>query len=92
MVRERSSAPEVARRAKRSPEVSFGPIVSVSVPYTGPVSSPSSIRNVEAPVRSSPCQIAYWTGAAPRQHGSSEKCRLIHGMPTNLVELLSTHC
>ena len=35
------------------------------------------MRNVDAPVMSSPCRIACWTGAAPRQAGSSEKCRLI---------------
>ena len=35
------------------------------------------MRNVDAPVISSPCRIACCTGAAPRQAGSSEKCRLI---------------
>ena len=45
-------------------------------PNTGPVSSPASSRKVEAPVSSSPAMIACCTGAAPRQAGSSEKCRL----------------
>src|SRR5215469_8550860 len=33
------------------------------------------MRNVVAPVMSSPCAMAWATGAAPRQAGSSEKCR-----------------
>ena len=37
---------------------------------------PASSRNVVAPVNSSPARIARWTGDAPRQAGSSEKCRL----------------
>ena len=44
---------------------------------SGPVSSPASSSKVVAPVMSSPCRIACCTGAAPRQAGSSEKCRLI---------------
>jgi hypothetical protein len=55
--------------------VSVGRTVSVSVPNTGPVSRPASNWNTDAPVISSPCQSACWTGAAPRQAGSSEKCR-----------------
>ena len=35
------------------------------------------MTKVEAPVTSSPAMIACWTGAAPRQAGRSEKCRLI---------------
>ncbi len=50
---------------------------SVTTPYTGPASSSGTIRNVEAPVISSPCLIAACTGAAPRHAGSTEKCRLI---------------
>ena len=34
-----------------------------------------TIRNVVAPVMSSPCTMACCTGAAPRHAGSSEKCR-----------------
>ena len=68
-------APACARRFSRSPAVSVGRIGSVTTPYTGPVSRPASIRNVDAPVMSSPARIACWTGAAPRHAGSSEKCR-----------------
>ena len=56
--------------------MSVGRTSSVTVPYTGPESSPSSMRKVAAPVISSPAMTACWTGAAPRQAGSSEKCRL----------------
>ncbi len=56
--------------------MSVGRTVSVIVPSTGPVSSPSSMRNVVAPVTSSPAITARCTGAAPRQAGSSEKWRL----------------
>ena len=52
-------------------------MVSVMTPSTGPVSSPRSMTKVEAPVTSSPAMMACCTGAAPRQAGSSEKCRLI---------------
>ena len=69
-------APAWARRSSRMPLVSLGRTVSVRVPSSGPVSSPSSSRNVVAPVTSSPAMIARCTGAAPRQAGSSEKCRL----------------
>ena len=47
-----------------------------SRPNVGPASSSWTIRNVVAPVTSSPAQIERCTGAAPRQAGSSEKCRL----------------
>ena len=56
--------------------MSSGRTVSVSVPSTGPVSRPSSSTKVVAPVTSSPAISARCTGAAPRQAGSSEKCRL----------------
>ena len=56
--------------------MSRGRIVSVRNPNTGPVSRPASSRNVEAPDTSSPAMIACCTGAAPRQAGSTEKCRL----------------
>ncbi len=55
-----------------------GRMVSVVVPSVGPESSPSSMRNVVAPVTSSPAMIARCTGAAPRQAGRTEKCRLTH--------------
>ena len=71
-----SRAPATASRSSRSPAVSVGRIVSVSVPKTGPVSRPASSWNTLAPVTSSPCSTACCTGAAPRQAGSSEKCRL----------------
>ena len=51
-------------------------MVWVIRPYVGPASSPATMRKVVAPVTSSPAQIACCTGAAPRQAGSSEKCRL----------------
>src|ERR1700744_1321721 len=71
-----SRAPDTASRPSRSPAVSRGPTVSVSTPNTGPASSSFTIWNVVAPVTSSPCSSACWTGAAPRQAGSTEKCRL----------------
>ena len=43
---------------------------------TGPVSRPSSIRKMLMPVSASPARMARWIGAAPRQRGSSEACRL----------------
>ena len=55
--------------------MSFSSIGSVINPYTGPVSMPGSSRKVLAPVMSSPARIAACTGDAPRQAGSSEKCR-----------------
>ncbi|MDX6342125.1 MAG: hypothetical protein QOH87_2263 [Trebonia sp.] len=55
--------------------MSVGRIGSVSVPKTGPASSSFTIRKVVAPVMSSPRRTACCTGAAPRQAGSTEKCR-----------------
>ena len=55
--------------------MSVGRIRSVITPYVGPASISFTIRNVVAPVTSSPAQRACWTGAAPRQEGSTEKCR-----------------
>ena len=43
---------------------------------TGPVSRPSSILITMTPVSASPAMMARWIGAAPRQRGSSEACRL----------------
>ena len=42
----------------------------------GPVSSPSSIFITMTPVSASPAMIARLIGAAPRQRGNSEACRL----------------
>ena len=56
--------------------MSVGRTRSVITPYVGPASSAFTIRNVVAPVISSPAHSACWTGAAPRQAGSTEKCRL----------------
>ena len=71
------SAPDSANRASTAPAVSRGCNGSTSVPKIGPVSRPSSSRKVQAPVTSSPCQMACCTGAAPRQAGNNEKWRLI---------------
>src|SRR5215469_16979851 len=76
MVAISSSAPDAASLASRSPAVSDGLIGSVTTPKTGPASSSATIRNVLAPVTSSPRRMACCTGAAPRQAGSKEKCRL----------------
>ena len=74
----RRAARRRPRRAapSRSPAVSAGRIRSVITPNVGPASSSLTIRNVVAPVTSSPAQIECCTGAAPRQAGSTEKCRL----------------
>ncbi|CFR97826.1 Uncharacterised protein [Mycobacterium tuberculosis] len=71
-----SAAPDTASRLSRSPAVSVGWITSVTTPYIGPESRLGSIWNVVAPVIVSPAAMAACTGAAPRQAGSSEKCRL----------------
>ena len=73
-----SGAPASASRSSSVPEVSSGRIRSVIVPKTGPVSRPVSMRKVLAPVISSPDMRERCAGAAPRQAGSSEKCRLTH--------------
>ena len=67
-------ASEPVQQRRWCPVAAMG---SVTTPYTGPVSRPSSRRNVLAPVTSSPCRTACCTGAAPRQAGSKLKCRLI---------------
>ena len=56
--------------------MSVGRIGSVTTPNTGPVSRPSSSRKVGGAGDLVAGQIACCTGAAPRQAGSSEKCRL----------------
>jgi hypothetical protein len=43
---------------------------------TGPLSNPSSIFITITPVSESPAMIARLIGAAPRQRGNSEACRL----------------
>jgi len=50
----KSPAPSPASRSSRSPAVSCGPMSTVSIPSTGPVSRPSSNTNVLTPVTSSP--------------------------------------
>ncbi len=49
---------------------------TVSDSSTGPSSSPGVMRMTWTPVTASPAMIARWIGAAPRQRGSSEPCRL----------------
>ena len=71
-----SSAPATLSRSSRSPAVSRSLMGSVTTPNTGPASSSATSLNVVAPVTSSPCRMACATGAAPRQAGSNEKCRL----------------
>ena len=70
------SAPRRASRSCRSPAVASGAIGTRSAIATGPVSSPSSIFMTITPVSASPAMIARLIGAAPRQRGSSEACRL----------------
>ena len=67
----------LARESSRWPAVSTAPIGWVSCPKMSPASSSGTSWKTLAPVRSSPAMIARWTGAAPRQRGSSEKCRFI---------------
>ena len=58
------------------PAVSSASIRSRSTASVGPSSRPSVIRITATPVTLSPAMIARWIGAAPRQRGSSEACRL----------------
>ena len=53
-----------------------GAIGTCSPRQTGPVSRPFSIRMTMTAVSVSPAMIARWIGAAPRQRGSLEACRL----------------
>jgi hypothetical protein len=55
---------------------------------TGPVSSPSSIRITMTPVSASPAMMARWIGAAPRQRGNSEACRLRQPRPRRIEHRL----
>ena len=52
------------------------PIGMRSVIAIAPVSRPSSIFITVTPVSASPAMMARLIGAAPRQRGSSEACRL----------------
>ena len=56
---------------------------------TPPVSSPTSTRMRHTPVSVSPASSARSTGAAPRQRGSNEKCRLTMGTRANTCGLIS---
>src|SRR5262249_22573573 len=71
-----SAAPERASRPRRSPAGSVALLGSGSVRSTGPVPSPPSTWNTPAPASPPPATSARCPGAAPRQAGSSEKCRL----------------
>ncbi len=71
------AAPELLRLSSSAPAVRWAPIGSSRRAYQSPSSRPSVSWKTVAPVRSSPAMIARCTGAAPRQAGSSEKCRLI---------------
>ena len=51
-------------------------IVSRSAIATSPVSRPTSIFITITPLSASPAMMARLIGAAPRQRGSSEPCRL----------------
>ncbi len=53
-----------------------GAIGMASLSATGPVSSPSAIFITHTPLSASPAMMARLIGAAPRQRGSSEACRL----------------
>jgi hypothetical protein len=55
---------------------------------TGPSSSPSLMRITCTPSTSSPAMIARWIGAAPRQRGSRDACRLKH--PSQALQHLGT--
>ena len=54
----------------------FSGIGTRSISAIAPVSSPSSIFITVTPVSASPAMMARWIGAAPRQRGSSDACRL----------------
>ena len=59
-----------------SPAVIAAPIGMRSISAMSPVSRPSSIFITVTPVSASPAMMARLIGAAPRQRGSSEACRL----------------
>ncbi len=62
----KSAAPRCPSRAASSPAVSLGSMGVASWRRIGPVSIPSSMRNVVMPVSVSPPISAHATGAAPR--------------------------
>ena len=70
------SAPSRASVSCISPAVTSGPMGTRSAIATGPVSRPSSIFITITPVSRSPAMMARWIGAAPRQRGNSEACRV----------------
>ncbi|MNS90089.1 hypothetical protein D3C72_1241230 [compost metagenome] len=63
-------------RSVRLAAVSSGWMSMTSDRMIAPSSRPSLIRMIWAPVWRSPAMMARWIGAAPRQRGSSEPCRL----------------
>jgi len=67
---------EIGRVCLRSPAVMSASMRTRSIIAMSPVSSPSSIFITVAPDSSSPAMIARLIGAAPRQRGSSDACRL----------------
>ena len=75
---ESSAAPSSASAESSEPAVASAGTSIASSPKTSPASSSGTSWNTLAPVRASPAMRACCTGAAPRQRGSSEKCRLIH--------------
>ena len=70
------SAPSRASASCRSPAVMSGPIATRSAMRDRAGVEPSSIRITITPVSASPAMMARLIGAAPRQRGSSEACRL----------------
>ena len=73
-----ASAPMPASRSVRVPAVSSGRIGHARARRMSPVSIPSSIRMIVAPVSESPASSACCTGAAPRHRGSSDAWTLMH--------------
>ncbi len=72
-----SAAPRRASSSCSSPAVIVGrDRHGLAVAQTGPVSSPSSMRMIVTAVSVSPAMMARWIGAAPRQRGRREACRL----------------
>ena len=71
------AAARAQRRQPRAPacrRCPASPMGSSRQAATGPVSSPSSMRMMQTPVRASPRITDHWMGAAPRYFGSSEPC------------------
>ena len=74
-----SALATVTSRARSAASVMSSSSATVRTAYTGPVSSPASTFMRQTPVSRSPARMARSTGAAPRQRGSSEKCRFTIG-------------